>query len=71
MTQKDYVRAYLDFLKIVMGGFIGAMFVIAIYNLQTSGIFMIASISIIFLLIVFVFLSIRYFTLMNELKELH
>ncbi len=70
MTQKDYVKEYLGFLKILMSGLIGAMFLIALYNLQTSGFFAIASVSIVFLGLVFILLSILHFRLMNELKDL-
>ncbi len=70
MTQKDYVKEYLGFLRILMSGLIGVMFLIALYNLQTSGFFSIASISIVFLGFIFIFLSIRYFVLINELRDL-
>ncbi len=70
MTQKDYVKEYLGFLRILMSGLIGVMFVIALYNMQASGFFGIASISIVFLGFIFIFLSIRYFVLINELRNL-
>lgn len=70
MTQKDYVKEYLSFLRILMSGLIGTMFLIALYNLQTSGFFSIASVSIVFLGLVFILLSLLYFRFMNELKDL-
>lgn len=70
MTQKDYVKEYLGFLKILMVGLIGAMFLVALYNLQTLGFYATASILIVFLGLVFILLSLLYFRLMNELKDM-
>lgn len=70
MTQKDYIKEYLGFLKILMVGLIGAMFLVALYNLQTPGFYATALISIVFLGLVFVLLSILYFRLMSELQDM-
>ncbi len=70
MTQKDYVKEYLGFLRILLSGLIVVMFLIALYNMQTSGFFGTAAISIVFLGFIFIFLSIRYFVLINELRNL-
>ncbi len=70
MTQKDYVKEYLGFLRILLSGLIVVMFLIALYNILSSGFFCIAAISIVFLGFIFIFLSIRYFVLINELRDL-
>jgi hypothetical protein len=70
MTQQDYVREYLGFLKILLVGLIGAMFLVALYNLQTSGFYATSSVLIVFLGLVFILLSLMYFRLMNELRNL-
>ena len=37
MTRKEYVKALVDFLKIMISTIVGVVFAITIYNLQTSG----------------------------------
>ena len=69
MTQKDYVKEYLGFLRILLIGLIGAMFLVALY-IQTPGFYATAWVSIVFLGLVFILLSILYFRLMSELRNI-
>jgi hypothetical protein len=71
MTQMDYVKAKLDLIKVSISAIIGAVFVLALYNLQTSG----SNIIAVFILTAFLcILAIRigmvYHTLMHQLKDL-
>ncbi len=71
MTQKDYVKEKLASLKIAMTGFVGAIFAISVYNIQTSGANVINVMgAIIVFTISMTVLSKRYTKLLNELKDL-
>lgn len=71
MTQKDYVKEQLALLKLAMTGFLGAMFAIAVYNIQTSGSNFRNVMAAIIILGIFLFwLGKMYKKSLNELKDL-
>lgn len=71
MTQKDYIKEQLALLKIAMTGVIGAMFAMAVYNLQSSGSNVINVMAAVIVLgIVLVLLGRAYKNLLNDLKDL-
>ena len=73
MTRKEYVKAKVDFLKMMMGMMFGAMFAISLYNIQTSGaniIFVtisVVSISLVLILVYFL----KYEKYLKELRGMH
>ncbi len=71
MTQKDYVKERISFLKLAMTGIVGAMFALGVYNLQSSGTnFINVMGALIVLGIFFTILGRQYKKLLNELRDL-
>jgi len=72
MTRKEYVKAQVDFLKMMMSTIVGVMFPISIYNLQTSGTnFINVTISIVIISIVSIAVYLVYNKYLNELRGIH
>ena len=73
MTRKEYVKAQVDFLKMMINTIVAVMFAISLYNLQTSGGNLVnVTISMViigFVLIVVYFL--KYQKYLNELEKMH
>lgn len=71
MTQTDYVKERLAFLKIALTGIVGAILALGVYNVQSSGSnFINAMASLIILIIPLVWLGKKYKKLLSELKDL-
>jgi len=71
MTETDYVKERLALLKIALTGIVGAMFAIAVYNLQSSGDnFINVMVALIILLVVLSILAKGYKKLLDKLKDL-
>jgi hypothetical protein len=67
MTEKDYIMAKLDFLKLLMGSVVGTIFILAI----TTGSNPVAeSVGFIILLIFFISLGREYYNCMIEIKAM-
>jgi len=72
MTRKEYVKAQVDFLKMLMSTIVGVLFAISIYNLQTSGAnFVNVTISIVIIGFVSIAVFLVYNKYLNELREMH
>ena len=65
MTKKDYIKAFLDLMKIILGGLIGATILTLIYINDIFGTIMTT-----LFLIAFILSSYFYIKAMNELKDM-
>ena len=68
MTENDYIKAKLDLIKIFISATVAAMFLIAVYNLQTGGVHAVIMIlSVIILIPVLVITSWKYLHIAKHL----
>ena len=73
MTRKEYLKAQVDFLKLIINTMLGVLFAISLYNIQTSSaniIIVTISIVMIGLVLIFVYFKV-YIKCLNELEKMH